>query len=264
MGARLPYFYDFGPFRLDPRQHLLLRNGAPLSLSPKSFETLLVLARSRGRVVEKDELLRSVWPNCFVEEATLAQNVFTLRKLLGGGAGAVDEYIKTVPKRGYRFVAAVTESRQSDSEQVVDSTEPTDSIMSLAVMPIVDAVPDAVSEHLINGLTEKIVNHLYVLPKLHVKACSTLNLYSRAEIDPQRAGVDLGVTAILIGRVIHSDDEVTIAMELVDVRNGWQLWGQHYSEKLADAFSAQRAIADDIANNLRINLTGIDPESQTA
>src|SRR5258707_385723 len=110
MSDRLPYLYEFGRFRVDPVQHILLRNGEPVPLSPKSFETLLVLVRSRGRLVDKNELLRCVWPDTFVEEATLAQNVFTLRKLLRrDDAGSVDEYIKTVPKRGYRFVATVTE-----------------------------------------------------------------------------------------------------------------------------------------------------------
>jgi DNA-binding winged helix-turn-helix (wHTH) protein len=124
MSIELP-LYDFGPFRLDPTQHLPLREGSMVALTPKAFETLLLLVRNHGRVVEKDELLKCVWPDSFVGEATLAQNVFTLRKLLGGKAGSVDEYIQVVPKRGYRFVAKVEEqSGAARTDAVGTTTQP--------------------------------------------------------------------------------------------------------------------------------------------
>ena len=100
------HFYEFGPYRLNPAQQLLSQGNKKVPLTPKAFQTLLVLVEAQGRVVAKDELLQKVWPDTFVEEATLAQNVFTLRKQLQDDRdGAV--YIETVPKRGYRFVAAV-------------------------------------------------------------------------------------------------------------------------------------------------------------
>ena len=83
---------------------MLFRSKIPLT--PKAFQTLLVLVENRDRVVEKEELLQKIWPNTFVEEATLAQNIFTLRKQLQDD-GREAAYIETVPKRGYRFVAAV-------------------------------------------------------------------------------------------------------------------------------------------------------------
>jgi Tol biopolymer transport system component/DNA-binding winged helix-turn-helix (wHTH) protein len=103
------HFYEFDDFRLDPDRRLLLRGGEPIPLTPKAFDTLLVLVRRGGRVVGKDELLKEVWPDTFVEEATLAQNVFTLRKALGYGQPG-RQYIETVPKHGYRFAAQVRES----------------------------------------------------------------------------------------------------------------------------------------------------------
>src|SRR5215510_2145498 len=99
-------FYSFHPFRVDAVKRLLLRDGIPIPLTPKAFDTLLTLILNRGRIIPKDELLKNIWPDTFVEEATLAQNVFTLRKALGGSEG--DQYIQTIPKRGYRFVANVT------------------------------------------------------------------------------------------------------------------------------------------------------------
>jgi len=104
--------YEFGPFRLDPVQQQLFEDGKPVSLTPKAFDTLLTLVRNHGRLVSKEELLQTVWPDAFVEESTLAQNVFRLRKLLGDGT-ADALYIETVPKRGYRFIAAVQESHSA-------------------------------------------------------------------------------------------------------------------------------------------------------
>src|SRR5215472_16892422 len=100
------HLYEFGPYRLNPAQQLLTEDGKKIPLTPKAFQTLLVLVENRDRVVEKEELLQKVWPDTFVEEATLAQNVFTLRKQLEDSSGEA-QYIETVPKRGYRFVAKV-------------------------------------------------------------------------------------------------------------------------------------------------------------
>src|SRR5215831_20158439 len=105
---------EFGPFRLDSAERLLLRDGSPVSLTPKAFETLVALIERRGRLVEKEELLEILWPDSFVEEHNLANNISTLRKALGEVKNTV-QYIETVPKRGYRFVAAVTEIRDEDN-----------------------------------------------------------------------------------------------------------------------------------------------------
>jgi Tol biopolymer transport system component/DNA-binding winged helix-turn-helix (wHTH) protein len=99
--------YEFGPFRLDPAERLLLREGQPVPLTPKVFDTLLTLVQSHGRLVEKDDLVKRVWPDVIVEEANLARNVWTLRRVLGEGKGE-HAYIETVPKVGYRFVSPVT------------------------------------------------------------------------------------------------------------------------------------------------------------
>src|SRR5215471_4770698 len=99
------HFYEFGPFRLDTAERLLLRDGQHVPLTPKAFETLIILVENSGRVIEKDELLKKVWPDTFVEEVNLAKNVSYLRKILGNEEAA--QYIETIPKRGYRFVANV-------------------------------------------------------------------------------------------------------------------------------------------------------------
>jgi TolB-like protein/DNA-binding winged helix-turn-helix (wHTH) protein/Tfp pilus assembly protein PilF len=100
--------YCFGPFRLNPMERLLLRNQAPVHLSPKAFDALSVLVKNGGHLLEKDELLQQVWPETFVEESNLAQHISLLRKALQDGEEGV-RYIETVPRRGYRFVAEVRE-----------------------------------------------------------------------------------------------------------------------------------------------------------
>jgi len=99
-------FYEFEAFRLEPRESLLLCNGSPIPLAPKVFELLLVLVENAGTLVEKEALLRQIWPDSFVEEGNLTKNIHLLRRILEqkGGSG---QYIETVPKRGYRFTAAV-------------------------------------------------------------------------------------------------------------------------------------------------------------
>jgi DNA-binding winged helix-turn-helix (wHTH) protein len=106
MAMETKKLYEFGPFRLDPDKFVLLRDSEPVSLPPKAFETLLVLVQHSETVVLKDDLMKLVWPDTFVEESNLAQNIFVLRKALAQAAGD-RRYIITVPGRGYRFTERV-------------------------------------------------------------------------------------------------------------------------------------------------------------
>jgi Tol biopolymer transport system component/DNA-binding winged helix-turn-helix (wHTH) protein len=114
--------YEFGPFCLNVAERLLLRAGENVPLMPKSFDLLLALVERHGRLLDKDELLKLVWPDTFVEEANLASNISLLRKALGEGENG-RRYIETVPKHGYRFVVDVTEVK--DDEQAVPEPPPT-------------------------------------------------------------------------------------------------------------------------------------------
>ena len=112
--------YRFGPFRLNAQKRRLWRADELVPLTPKAIKTLLVLVARAGEVVEKDEIMKAVWPDTFVEEATLAQNISTLRKALGD-TSEMPEYIATVPRRGYRFLATVTEVLDAQREPNVGS-----------------------------------------------------------------------------------------------------------------------------------------------
>lgn len=129
MAAKEIRVYEFGPFRLAVQERLLYRDGVPVRLTPKGLETLLLLVENHGRLAEKDELMKRLWPDTFVEESNLTFNISTLRKALGDNRESGERFIETVPKRGYRFVAQVREivgNTEPDSEGpgVVHAPEP--------------------------------------------------------------------------------------------------------------------------------------------
>jgi eukaryotic-like serine/threonine-protein kinase len=106
MATEPKILYEFGPFRMDPDRQVLSRQNQPVPITPKAFEILLALVRRSRDVVSKEELLKEVWPDSFVEESNLSQNIFLLRKALGDTTEN-RQYIVTLPGRGYRFAAPV-------------------------------------------------------------------------------------------------------------------------------------------------------------
>ena len=136
-------FYEFERFRLDPSRRLLLREGEPVSLPPKALATLMALLERRGEVVGKDELLQEVWPDTFISEATLTQNIFRLRKALGEEAGE-HRFIVTVPGRGYSFVADAAwkpVEEQAAAEEQAPARSP-----SRPQMPVAEPPPEPAAE----------------------------------------------------------------------------------------------------------------------
>jgi Tol biopolymer transport system component/DNA-binding winged helix-turn-helix (wHTH) protein len=124
MREQIKRFYDFGPYRLDPAKRLLLKDGEQVQLTPKAFDILLALVEESGRLLEKDELIKRVWPDSFVEEGNLTVNISTLRKAFGESPNQ-HRYIVTVPGKGYRFVADVREFLDEDADLIIDEHERT-------------------------------------------------------------------------------------------------------------------------------------------
>jgi DNA-binding winged helix-turn-helix (wHTH) protein len=123
MGLKSQQLFEFGPFVLDKARHLLTRQGNPVAVTPKTYDLLLTLVENRERIMLKDELMRALWPDSFVEESNLTQQISAARKALGESAGE-DRYIVTVPGRGYRFAAPVREpgiSAHTDRHRVSNS-----------------------------------------------------------------------------------------------------------------------------------------------
>ena len=121
MTLQTKHFYAFGPFRLDSEKRVLVRDGTPVPLAPKAAEALLVLVENAGRLVDKDDLMKRVWPDAFVEEGNLNKNIFFLRKVLGEWDRG-REYIETVPKRGFRFMAPVSEVTHAEGNPQVHTS----------------------------------------------------------------------------------------------------------------------------------------------
>ena len=138
-------------------------------------------------------------------------------------------------------------SRAPSSRKTIDS---------IAVLPFENASADPDAEYLSDGITESIIGSLFHLPKLRVMARSTVFRYKGQTGDPQRIGNELNVRSVLTGRVVQRGDSLTIGTELVDVANGWRLWGEQYNRKLADIFAVQEEIASEISERLRRKLTG--------
>ena len=209
--------FQFGAFRLDAGERVLLRDGRLVPLPAKVFSTLLLLVRNNGHVVEKDVLMEEVWPDEYVEEGNLAQHIFILRKALGESTEN-PKYIETVPRRGYRFVAKMIEPEEKADDKEIDS---------LAVLPFVNASNDPNMEYLSDGITESIMNSLSHLPQLKVMARSTVFRYKGAGIDPREVGHSLGVRTVMMGIVQQLGEQLVISAELVDVEDGSRIWGEN-------------------------------------
>jgi DNA-binding winged helix-turn-helix (wHTH) protein/Tol biopolymer transport system component len=130
--------YRFGPFRIQPLERRLLRDDAQVALTPKAFDLLLVLIENAGHLLEKDELMKRLWADAFVEDANLANNISLLRKTLSVGDGG-EECIETVPKRGYRFVAEVTTVNNLTADRAVASPSIVESVAESGALPSVHA-----------------------------------------------------------------------------------------------------------------------------
>ena len=145
--------YEFGPFRVDASQRLLFREGRPVPLAPKVVETLLALVERDGTLVTKDELMQKLWPDSFVEESNLTQNVFLLRKALGEGAGGA-KYIETIARRGYRFVGEVRHSHPNYGEELIFTSRIRTHILSQEET-IDGAAEDAEAPHADGGVIRR-------------------------------------------------------------------------------------------------------------
>ena len=142
-------------------------------------------------------------------------------------------------------------AERREGESVIDS---------LAILPLVNASPDPNAEYLSNGITESIINSLSELPDLKVMAWNTVVRFKGSDIDYQAAGRQLGVPAVLTGRVLEIGDRLVIKTELINVADGSQLWGAHYNRKLEDIFVIEEEISREISEKLRLKLTGADKQ----
>ena len=254
-------YYEFGPYQLNVNTRLLKRSGETISLTPKAADILGLLLARAGQLVEKDELLKEIWPDTFVEESNLSQNIFYLRKALGDDRSG-PTYIETVTRRGYGFIAAVRiveveENHRSNGIHI--NNRPV-----VAVLPFTNLMGDPEVEYLVQGITDNIINNLSRISKLRVMSRSAVFRYKTKEIDPQQAGRDLGAQVVLVGKIHSKAGQNVIAVELVDTFTGWQLWGETYDSEKKDLLEVQEAIIRQIVASLKLELSGDEEKQITA
>jgi len=274
--------YEFGAFRLDPNERRLTAGAKPAPLTPKVFDTLLVLVSNPGRVIEKEELLKTVWPDTFVEESNLAQNVSVLRKVLADGSGS-GSYIETVPKRGYRFTASVQVVPAPAGQRakwpvrtlllagvniavafaavywlVYGSRRTANELNAVAVLPFLNLSSEPENEYFSDGLTEELITALSNIDGLRVPARTTVFQFKGKAVDIAEAGRQLRVDAIVEGSVRKEKGSVRVTVHLNKVADGYQLWSKTYDRELKDLLPVQEDICRDIAGALKVRLAS-DP-----
>jgi TolB-like protein/Tfp pilus assembly protein PilF len=244
--------YEFEDFRLEVRKRALFRQGQVVRLTPKVFDTLLVLVQRRGEVISKDDLMRAVWPDTAVEENNLNQNISTLRRALGENRGenrgesrGESRYIATVPGQGYRFIPAVEVSAgiQEGGERV-----------TVAVLPFTNLSPDRDSEYFADGITEEITNALVQIGNLQVVARTSAFSFKGKEVDLRTVGARLNAGTVLEGSVRKAGERVRIVAQLINAADGYHIWSERYDRELKDIFEVQDEIARTIADRLKVTL----------
>src|SRR5581483_6960122 len=213
----------FGPFRLDSSERLLTRDGSAVPLSPKCFDLLLLLVGSAGRLLEKETIIESLWRNTFVEEANISNLIGALRKALGDTT-RTPQYIQTVSKRGYRFIAALSQSERQDvSSRVVAAGT---SAIRIIAFPFRCQDSEQDLPFLSHSLPEAISASLAELNAFTVRPCQLASRFDPVRWDPKAVAAELDVDAILTGTLARSQGRLLITTQLIDAAEAEVSWSK--------------------------------------
>ena len=249
MGEPQSRIYEFDDFRLDAGERVLLRRGERVALTPRVLDTLLYLVRHHGRVLEKNELMSEIWPDAVVEENNLNQNISTLRRMFGESRGE-NRYIVTVPGRGYRFAAQVTENASTSDALHLRSQQ------TIAVLPFANISTDPENAYFCEGLAEELLNALSRIEGIKVAARISAFALVGKNASINEIGVALGVKSILQGSVRRSGNRLRITAQLVNASDGYHLWSERYDREMRDIFDVQDEITLAVVNALKVQLLG--------
>ncbi|HUQ33490.1 MAG TPA: winged helix-turn-helix domain-containing protein, partial [Pyrinomonadaceae bacterium] len=205
-------------------------------------------------------LFEAVWKESFVTDNALTRMVKEIRQVIGDAADA-PRYIETVPKRGYRFIAATSLAAPQSAHDAHDAEDAP--ITSIAVLPFVNLSEDPDKEYLSEGITESIINSLSQISGLRVVPRSTVFYYQGNDLSPQEIARELNVRAIVTGRLLLREGTLVIKTELMDVLKELQLWGEHYRRNDSDLFVVQEEISREISEKLRLKLPREEQERLT-
>ncbi|MEQ9608094.1 MAG: winged helix-turn-helix domain-containing protein, partial [Kiloniellaceae bacterium] len=245
--------YAFEDYVLDPERRELTRGAEGIALGPQVFDLLVYLVRNREHVVSKDAVLDAVWAGRTVSESTLTSHINAARKAIGDN-GQHQRLIRTIARKGFRFVGDVREARPADSATasslVASSAEIHAPALpdkpSLAVMPLVNLSGDATQDYFIDGVVEDIIAALSRIHWLFVIARNSSFTYKGRTVDVKQVGRELGVRYVLEGSMRKAEKRVRITGQLIDATTGAHIWAERFEGTLEDIFDLQDQMAASI------------------
>jgi adenylate cyclase len=256
--------FVFGDHVLDVERRELRRRGELIALEPQVFDLLIYLVRNRDGVVSKDDLLQAVWGGRIVSDSTLTSRINAARKAVGDTGGA-QRLIRTISRKGIRFVGAVREERETAAP--VDTRpaaaglpRPALALLdkpSIAVLPFANLSGDPEQEYFADGMVEEIITSLSRIGGLLVIARNSTFIYKGRAVDVKQVGRELGVRYVLEGSVRKGRQRVRIAAQLIDAATDAHLWADRFDGSLEDVFELQDKVAVSVAGI-------IEPTLQTA
>jgi TolB-like protein/Flp pilus assembly protein TadD len=230
----------FDNYVLDSERRELRCGAEPRPLEPQVFDLLEYLIRNRDRVVSKDDLLATIWNGRIVSDATLASRINSARSAIGDN-GNDQRLIRTILRKGVRFVAEVREQRQSETGVVRPASqhpalpgEP-----SIAVLPFQNLSGDPEQEYFVDGIVDDIVAGLSRIKWLFVIARNSSFTYKGKPVDVKQVGRELGVRYVLEGSVRKQANRVRLSAQLIEAETGYHIWAQNYGRLLDDIFAVQ-------------------------
>jgi TolB-like protein/Flp pilus assembly protein TadD len=239
--------YHFNDFVLDDRRRELRRGEDQIPVEPQVFDLLEFLIRARDRVASRDELLDAVWRGRIVSDATLSSRVNAARTAIGDN-GEAQRLIRTLPRKGIRFVGEVREA--PDLPSGVPAPEPTypadPEMPSIAVLPFTNMSGDPEQEFFADGMAEDIITALSRCSGLFVIARNSSFLYKGKPVDIREVGRELGVAYVLEGSVRRGGNRLRITGQLIDAGSGRHLWADRFDGDLSDVFDLQDRITESV------------------
>jgi DNA-binding winged helix-turn-helix (wHTH) protein/tetratricopeptide (TPR) repeat protein len=251
--------YEFDNYRLDKVKRILFKDGEVVRLSPKAFDALLLLVENSGHVVEKDFLIKRLWPNTFVEEINLMVQISSLRKALGEKKDE-HRYIVTIPKRGYSFVGNVRKQPAVEEQPPLTKNKrlPSTAITSLAVLAFQSVGPQSAENYLGSGIADALITRLSRLEQITVRSSSAIFKYLNPTNDPLTAGLKLNVDALLVGTILQSDSRIRLKIQLIRTQDGVILWADKFDEDFTDIFAVEDRISEQVVEALKLKLSDDD------
>lgn len=252
--------YLFDNFILDTSRRELRRDGSMIPLQPQVFDLLEYLIRHRDRVMTKDDLIGAIWGGRIVSESSLTTRINAARTAVGD-SGDEQRLIKTVSRKGVRFVGAVREEVRTAGEATQISPQPARRL-SIVVLPFANLSGDPEQDYFADGVTESLTTDLSRISGSFVIARNTAFTFKGKGIGAERLGRELNVRYILEGSVQRGGNRLRINVQLIDAETGNHLWAERFDKPIADLFDMQDEIVARLANTLNAQL--IEAEARRA